>query len=196
MPVRCEKTRPISRSGNCYGTWQPISQQPGSRSSTGEATQVRINALTRVLRNLIENALTYSGEKAVTLNWSAADETLFIRVTDHGPGIPEPERENIFQPFYRLETSRNRSTGGSGLGRRSCSSFSMQTAGALPSPPPATAPAAYSKYGCLGLRIAADAPTYGFQLRARSFSTTRCLNQPETFSHHAEIREKHSLAKV
>jgi hypothetical protein len=48
----------------------------------------------------------------------------------------------------------------------------------------------------LGLRIAADAPTYRFQLRARSFSTTRCLNQPETFSHHAEIREKHSLAKV
>ena len=88
-------------------------QYRGSGSAT---TQVRINALTRVLRNLIENALTYSGEKAVTLNWSAADENLFIRVTDHGPGIPEPERENIFQPFYRLETSRNRSTGGSGLG--------------------------------------------------------------------------------
>ena len=88
-------------------------QYRGSGSGT---TQVSINALTRVLRNLIENALTYSGEKAVILDWHAADENLFIRVTDHGPGIPEPERENIFQPFYRLETSRSRSTGGSGLG--------------------------------------------------------------------------------
>ena len=90
---------------------------PVKYRGSGSATiRVRINALTRVLRNLIENALAYSGEKAVILDWSAADENLFIRVTDHGPGIPEPERENIFQPFYRLETSRNRSTGGSGLG--------------------------------------------------------------------------------
>lgn len=71
-------------------------QYRGSGSGT---TQVRINALTRVLRNLIENVLTYSGEKAVMIDWSAVDENLFIRVTDHGPGIPEPERENIFQPF-------------------------------------------------------------------------------------------------
>lgn len=39
-----------------------------------------------------------------------------IRIRDHGPGIPEDRLESVFQPFYRLEGSRNRSTGGVGLG--------------------------------------------------------------------------------
>lgn len=39
-----------------------------------------------------------------------------ITVADHGPGVPEPELEKIFKPFYRIETSRNRDFGGAGLG--------------------------------------------------------------------------------
>lgn len=38
-----------------------------------------------------------------------------IRIRDHGPGLPESELEKVFEPFYRLETSRNRETGGTGL---------------------------------------------------------------------------------
>jgi signal transduction histidine kinase len=43
-------------------------------------------------------------------------ERLTLIVRDHGPGIPAPELEKVFEPFYRLEGSRSRDTGGSGLG--------------------------------------------------------------------------------
>lgn len=46
----------------------------------------------------------------------ARDEELAIIIDDRGPGIPDDLREEVFRPFYRLETSRNRETGGSGLG--------------------------------------------------------------------------------
>jgi len=71
-------------------------------------------ALRRVLSNLIDNALRYAGEAEVQL--SAADVFAELVVDDHGRGIPLAEREAIFEPFYRLDASRNVATGGSGLG--------------------------------------------------------------------------------
>lgn len=71
-------------------------------------------ALQRALANLIDNAVTYGGEALVTL--TAAGETVVIRVEDRGPGIPAAQREQVFAPFARLETSRSRETGGTGLG--------------------------------------------------------------------------------
>ena len=76
---------------------------------------VNAQALRRILGNLIENALRYSsGPVEVLLD--CRHETPSLLVLDRGPGIPEAEREAVFRPFYRLERSRNRSTGGSGLG--------------------------------------------------------------------------------
>ncbi|MDF1729892.1 MAG: ATP-binding protein [Minwuia sp.] len=72
-------------------------------------------ALKRAVGNLIENALRYGGGE-VTLNLSRQDGRAILIVADNGPGLPESELEKVFQPFYRLETSRNRETGGSGLG--------------------------------------------------------------------------------
>jgi signal transduction histidine kinase len=71
-------------------------------------------ALKRCLGNLVDNALQY-GEQATVAVADSADE-LTIRVLDDGPGIPEAELERVFEPFYRLESSRNRATGGTGLG--------------------------------------------------------------------------------
>jgi signal transduction histidine kinase len=71
-------------------------------------------ALKRCIGNLVTNAIQY-GEN-VRVSASNTDETLMITVTDSGPGIPEEQLELVFEPFYRLETSRSRETGGTGLG--------------------------------------------------------------------------------
>lgn len=71
-------------------------------------------ALARVTANLVANALAYGGNADVSLHPSA--EAVELRVEDRGPGIPAGERANVFEPFYRLEPSRNRDSGGAGLG--------------------------------------------------------------------------------
>lgn len=71
-------------------------------------------ALRRALANLIGNAVAYGGTAAVRL--TREESLLRIVIEDDGPGIPEAELERVFEPFYRLDASRNRSTGGVGLG--------------------------------------------------------------------------------
>ena len=70
--------------------------------------------LRRLLDNLIQNAIKYGHTADVTVSTTAATAT--IAIADRGPGIPPSEREMIFEPFYRLETSRSREHGGTGLG--------------------------------------------------------------------------------
>lgn len=73
--------------------------------------------LRRALGNLIDNAVAYGGDAGpVTLRVQDSAEELQIQVLDTGPGIPEAELERVFEPFHRLEASRSRSTGGTGLG--------------------------------------------------------------------------------
>lgn len=74
----------------------------------------RPTALRRAFTNLIDNAAKYGGEARVSLEQQ--DEVVIVRVEDRGPGIPEAERENVFEAFYRMEDSRSRETGGTGLG--------------------------------------------------------------------------------
>ena len=71
-------------------------------------------ALRRAFANLIDNAATYGHEATVTLAQDAGD--IQVTVADRGPGIPEDMREKVFAPFFRLEQSRSRETGGTGLG--------------------------------------------------------------------------------
>ncbi len=71
-------------------------------------------ALRRAFGNLIDNALKYGGEATVGLE-SAGDE-IVVTVADRGPGIPIHLREQVFNPFYRVDSSRSRETGGNGLG--------------------------------------------------------------------------------
>jgi signal transduction histidine kinase len=72
-------------------------------------------ALKRALANLVRNAMLYGGSARLTLS-SPQPGLARIAVEDEGPGVPESELENVFQPFRRLEASRNRETGGTGLG--------------------------------------------------------------------------------
>ena len=73
-------------------------------------------ALQRILTNLIDNARRYSGDAPVEVRCYCNDHEAVMQVLDRGPGIPAGEREQMFQPFHRLEASRSRRTGGSGLG--------------------------------------------------------------------------------
>lgn len=71
-------------------------------------------ALRRAFSNLIDNGCKYGGEVCVTLR----DEknVIVVEIRDNGPGIPADQMERAFAPFQRLEASRNRETGGTGLG--------------------------------------------------------------------------------
>ena len=70
--------------------------------------------LKRALGNLVDNAVLYGGRATLQVDDSGAQ--LCIHVLDDGPGIPEADLERVFEPFTRLEASRNRATGGTGLG--------------------------------------------------------------------------------
>lgn len=70
--------------------------------------------LRRCLTNLVDNAVAYGTEALIRVEDNA--EGLTLRVRDRGPGIPPGELERVFEPFQRLEPSRSRTTGGTGLG--------------------------------------------------------------------------------
>ena len=74
----------------------------------------RPQALKRCLANLLENAVKYGKSAAVAIDDN--ESRLEIRIRDEGPGLPQSELEKVFEPFYRVESSRSRETGGTGLG--------------------------------------------------------------------------------
>jgi len=80
----------------------------------GVTISCRPTALRRAISNLIDNAVKYGGSAAVSL--SPESERVVITVDDEGPGIPRREREKVFEPFYRIDGSRDPDTGGVGLG--------------------------------------------------------------------------------
>ena len=71
-------------------------------------------ALKRALTNLLDNAVKYGKEARATIR--STPQAIEIAIDDKGPGIPENELAHVFQPFYRVEGSRSRETGGIGLG--------------------------------------------------------------------------------
>lgn len=81
------------------------------------AVQGRPVALKRALANLVGNAVTYGGDARVVLCPPSGTGTgVVVQVEDSGPGIPPDELDRVFEPFHRIEGSRNRETGGTGLG--------------------------------------------------------------------------------
>jgi two-component system osmolarity sensor histidine kinase EnvZ len=76
--------------------------------------RLRPVAFRRCLTNLIDNAAAQASW--VGIRATRQDHQIWIAIDDDGPGIPAGQREAVFKPFYRLDASRNPSTGGVGLG--------------------------------------------------------------------------------
>ena len=99
-------------------------------AGTGAPVVTRPHALKRVVGNLVDNALKYAGAAEVAVD-RGADGAIAVHVRDRGPGIPPEELDAVMQPFYRLEASRNRDTGGAGLGLAIAQQLAMSLGGAL-----------------------------------------------------------------
>ena len=93
-------------------------RNPIIREFETESCELTLNRLAfqRIVSNLLENAVRYGNGKPVTVAFHCNQELLVVDIRDQGPGIPQDQREAVFQPFFRLEKSRNSKTGGSGLG--------------------------------------------------------------------------------
>jgi signal transduction histidine kinase len=101
----------------------------------GIALMGRPLALRRCLVNLIDNAVKYGHEAQVTVERAAG--SVRVRIRDRGPGIAATEQARVFEPFYRIETSRSRESGGTGLGLTIARNIAEQHGGtiALANPP-------------------------------------------------------------
>jgi signal transduction histidine kinase len=104
---------------------QAVEMEPGER----HVAEVQPNLLRRALRNLIENAVRHGGGARIAVR--SEGDAIALEVTDEGPGIPEGELERVLEPFVRLEASRNRETGGSGLGLALARSAAQAHGGSL-----------------------------------------------------------------
>jgi signal transduction histidine kinase len=85
--------------------------------------------LKRVMTNLLDNAIKYGSEPGIELIPSAGQ--VRIKVLDRGPGIPDACLEQVFVPFFRMEGSRNKSTGGVGLGLSAARAIVLEHGGSL-----------------------------------------------------------------
>lgn len=95
--------------------YQDSGQAVSLEGHSGALLETRPYALRRVLSNLIDNALKFAGSARLQVQGDSRGG-VHLLVLDDGPGIAEAELEEVFKPFYRVESSRNRSTGGTGLG--------------------------------------------------------------------------------
>jgi signal transduction histidine kinase len=86
-------------------------------AAAGQAIQTDAARVHDILRNLLENAVNYSPEGGtVWLNAAVAGDHATIEVADSGPGIPPTDLQRVFERFYRVDKSRGRNPGGTGIG--------------------------------------------------------------------------------
>ncbi|MBD1552000.1 sensor histidine kinase [Pseudomonas typographi] len=111
----CENAQENGSPAQAQGQCAPLYTQP--------------MALRSCVTNLLDNALRYAGPTTVSLEDSTGE--LVIRVIDHGPGISADKLETVFEPFYRLEGSRNRNSGGVGLGMTIAREAALRLGGSL-----------------------------------------------------------------
>lgn len=108
-------------------------QEIGRPVTEGELAPVAVlgdrMALGRLLQNLIDNAVAYGGSAEIGL--AVADQRAEISISDHGPGLSDTMLETMFKPFERGDPSRNRTTGGIGLGLSIARAIAQEHGGTL-----------------------------------------------------------------
>ena len=87
-------------------------QQPEKNPLTGQPELV-----SRAVENILRNAIRYTPDDGrVFLQVDMHKDTVVIRIEDEGEGVPEDSLKHLFEPFYRVEASRNQQSGGYGVG--------------------------------------------------------------------------------
>jgi signal transduction histidine kinase len=109
--------------------YQDMGKDVQLSGKSGAVIDTRPQALRRVLVNLTDNALKFAG--AAELWVDTVNGNLSVKVMDRGPGIAEEELAHVMEPFYRVENSRNRSTGGTGLGLAIAQQLALAIGGSL-----------------------------------------------------------------
>jgi signal transduction histidine kinase len=101
--------------------------------NTGASVMARPLALRRCLTNLVDNAVKYGQAAHITAQKETVNGAIgvCIKIRDDGPGIPNDQLEKVFEPFYRVETSRSRQTGGTGLGLTIARNIAEQHGGSV-----------------------------------------------------------------
>jgi protein-histidine pros-kinase len=115
-PADARQAQRLDLSALAQSAVDDLAETGAAVSFTGPSAIVSADpvALRRVVDNLVGNALRYAGNARVSVDLAAGVTRLVVE--DDGPGIPEAELERVRQPFRRVEGSRNRETGGTGLG--------------------------------------------------------------------------------
>ncbi|MDD0968260.1 MULTISPECIES: ATP-binding protein [Pseudomonas] len=109
--------------------YQDMGKEVQLSGKSDAVIDTRPHALRRVLVNLTDNALKFAGAAELLIQRDKSG--LSIKVMDRGPGIAEEELAQVMEPFYRVENSRNRSTGGTGLGLAIAQQLAMALGGSL-----------------------------------------------------------------
>jgi len=125
-----EETRPIQLEaliGSICDDQEDLGRPVSLVSADKITYRCRPDGLRRAVRNVVENAVRYGSEARVFIHRTPS--TVDIIVQDRGPGIPEAMQEKVFAPFFRLEASRNKQTGGIGLGLATARAVARQHGG-------------------------------------------------------------------
>ncbi|WP_236194530.1 ATP-binding protein [Pseudomonas glycinae] len=109
--------------------YQDMGKEVQLSGKSDAVIDTRPHALRRVLVNLTDNALKFAGAAELLIQRDRNE--LSIKVMDRGPGIAEEELAQVMEPFYRVENSRNRSTGGTGLGLAIAQQLALALGGSL-----------------------------------------------------------------
>jgi signal transduction histidine kinase len=110
--------------------YQDMGKEVQLSGKSATVIDTRPHALRRVLVNLTDNALKFAGAAELRVE-KQAHGNVSVKVMDRGPGIAEEELAQVMEPFYRVENSRNRSTGGTGLGLAIAQQLALAIGGSL-----------------------------------------------------------------